>query len=392
MKLRLLAVGAAAMLVGGLAVGVANPAHADDGEADLAVSLTGTTIAAGAPEKFSTLTLTNHGPNDASGVVFSYDVSDLDDSKVEFVLEGCPVDADGVAECVIVDMDSIQSGANVDLFGILSKVDGATGDAGFITVEVWHDGTDPDLSNNSVTVPVVIGESGPDLLVFAPDVHHQIDEDFVFLDDLILPGSRAMVLVLVRNFGDQSAHGIKFEITLPEHVTFTFPEDECTHAAGDSTTTCEYDFLTLTPAGEIDSGVDCDWTASCGLAGFPVEISDEAPSPASLTGGKAEAWDMQVPQLFSASSTPDLPRSLLMQGVELDVDPTDNVSHFTVFVSEIVDDDDSGQGGGVGDKLPVTGVQAGLMGLIGVSVLAAGAVLFLLARRRPSAVLKGLEE
>ncbi|MGW0432440.1 hypothetical protein ACWDV4_07820 [Micromonospora sp. NPDC003197] len=59
--------------------------------------------------------------------------------------------------------------------------------------------------------------------------------------------------------------------------------------------------------------------------------------------------------------------------------PADNTAAITITVSG---SDDGGDDGGSGGGLPVTGVQAGLIGGIGAVVVVAGVVLFLVARRR----------
>lgn len=389
MRMRMWAAGATAIVAGGLALAVAGPAQAQEGGSDLEISLTGTTITEGVAGKFGTLTLTNHGPQDATGIVFSYDLTGLDDTKVEVLLEDCVPDG-GVAECVI-DPDGLATGEHVTFFDFLQAAPGASGEAGSITMSIGHAGPDPDLSNNSVTVDVRVGGSGPDLLVWAPDVEDEVRIEFnqdgseitdlEFLATPVLPGSDAVVFVLVANQGDQPTSGVTMSISLPEHVSFTFPEPECTHALGDSTTTCEYADIVLNPGFDVSDecqtlGGACLWFA------FPVQVGGGAPSPASLTGGLAEAWDMQVMQLFGAETAPELPDNVMAPPV--DVDPTDNKSAFTVFVGERggSDDEPGGSGGGLGDGLPVTGAPAALIGGAGAAVLAAGTVLFFVARRR----------
>jgi hypothetical protein len=371
-----------------MALGPAVPAAAQGGTADLEISLAGTTVTEGVAGKFGTLTLTNHGPQDATGIEFTYDLTGLDSSKVELVLEDCPAEA-GIAECVLVP-DGLVTGEHATFFDLLQVVPGATGDAGSITMSITHAGSDPDPTNNQVTADVRIEGSGADLLVFAPDVHDEARiefaagnttiTDFEFLDTPVVPGSDAVVFVLAANQGNQPTSGIEMSITLPEHVSFTFPEPECSHGIGDSSTTCQYSTIVLTPGFELSD--DCEELGgACLWFAFPVRISEDAPSPASLTGGSADAWDMQLGQLFSDPTAVEHPSSLAVTP-PVDVDPTDNVSDFTVFVSELPAEPGGG-GGELGDgSLPVTGVPAVLIGGAGVAVLAAGVLLFLAARRR----------
>lgn len=379
MRLRVLAIGATTIVATGLVLSAAAPAYAQDAQADVQISLTGTTIADGVAGKFGKLTLSNNGPDAASGIEFTYDLTNLDTSKVDLVLEDCVPDG-GIAVCII-DPDGLANGEHVNFIDFLQVVPGATGDAGSITMSITHDGTDPDPANNTVTAPVTIGGTGPDLLVIAPDVHNEADvENFEVLDTPVVPGSDALVEIFVANQGAEDAVGIEISLSLPEHVTFTLPEPECTHAVGDSTTTCSYASVTLT-AGYGPDTETCNNNEPCAFFVFPVRVSEDAPSPASLTGGVAAAWAMEA-MLFSAPAA-ELPRNLTA-GPAPDVDPSDNTSTFTVFVSE-VDDEPGGGGGGLGDDdgpLPVTGAPALLIGGTGAAVLAAGAVLFLVARRR----------
>jgi hypothetical protein len=388
MMLRKLAVGAAALLVGSFTVSTASPAYAQEGEADLAVSFVGTTISQGVDGKFGSLRLTNNGPGAASDVVFTYDTSALDITKVEFDL-GCePGSAPDEQVCPAIEM--LLSGEILDLALPLTVVPGATsGSAGVITVTVSHAGTDSDTTNDVDDAEVVISdEGGVDLQVFAPNIGDEIilNEDtleFEAIGDL-LPGTETIAFVFVENQGSETASGIEISLTLPEHVTFTLPEPDCTHVIGDSTTTCQYEGAILTPS---DMSGWCDSGDSCAFFFFPVKVSDAAPSPATLPGGIAEAWDMGLMTIFTApAEEPETDPGMLPDEMLPDVDPSDNVSNFAFFVDEL--DDNGGGGGDVGDgggddePLPVTGSPVVLISGFGAALLAVGAVLFLVARRR----------
>lgn len=263
---------AAFLLAAGVVTGASSPAYADPAEADLEISLVGTTIAEGAPGKFATVEITNQGPGEAADIEIVYDITALDTSKVNLPLVDCPPDG-GVAVCVVLDPEVLEAGGHITFPDILEVVPGATGDAGQITISVSHEGSDPDPSNNEVTADVGIGESGPDLLVFAPDVRNEahVDTDnleFQILETPVVPGSDALVLVYVDNQGDQAASGIEVTVNLPEDVTFTLPEEECTHGVGDSVTTCGYTTIVLQPAASPGAD-ECDFEGSCGLFLLP---------------------------------------------------------------------------------------------------------------------------
>lgn len=380
MRSRMLAVGLTAIVAG--AVVGATPAYAQD-SADLAVDLTGTTIAEGVASKFGTLTITNNGPAAATGVLIEYDATSLDTSKVELVSESCPL-TDGTAVCEVTNPTEILDGENVPFGELFEVAPGATGDAGEITVTVSADQDDPETLNNSVTMPVSIGESGPDLFVFAPDVHTEAEVtvdpfDIEYLDSPVMAGSEAVVGVYVENQGSQAVAGVEMSITLPEHVTFTLEEPgDCTHAVGDSETTCTYEAPVFTPVSELGPDESCLDAGVCGWFVFPVEVSEEAPA-GPLTDGVAEAYGIEVvnegPSILSAPADQELPRTFTTELGPPEVDPTDNVSGFTVFVSE----EPGGSGGG---DLPVTGVPAALLGAGGAAVLAIGVGLFLFTRKR----------
>lgn len=392
MMLRKLAVGAAALVVGGFTVSAASPAYAEEG-ADLAIEFVGTTISSGVDGKFGSLRLTNNGPDDASDVFFTYDASALDPTKVEFDL-GCePGSNPDEQVCPAIEM--LMSGEVLDLALPLSVVPGATsGSAGVITVTVSHAGTDSITANDVDDAEVIISdEGGVDLQVFAPNIGDEIilNEDTLEFETVgdLLPGSETFAFVFVENQGSEMASGIEISLTLPEHVTYTLPEPDCTHAIGDSTTTCQYEGAVLAPS---DMSGWCDSGDSCGFFFFPVKVSDDAPSPATLPGGIAEAWDMGLMTIFTApAEEPETDPGLLPDEMLPDVDPSDNVSFFSFFVGGPDDDgdpgddgDDSGQGGGDGDDepLPVTGSPVVLISGFGAALLAVGAVLFLVARRR----------
>lgn len=392
MKLRMAAVGVAALVVGGVTAGIASPAYAEGGTADLAITVDGTTIAQGAGGKFGRIETTNKGPDRATGLVFTYDISDLDTTRVVFEIDECGPPLDGLIECII-SPDGIDKDGRITFFDPFEVVEDTPGPAGKITVSISHDGTDPVSSNNSMTADVAINEQGGvDLTVFAPDIAEEIvlaSDSFEVAGDL-LPGSETFAFVFVDNQGTVPTSGVRISLTLPDHVTFTAPEPDCTHAAGDTTTVCEYELVVLQPnvddafcyvanlgEGEIDD-------QSCFFAFFPVKVSDDAPESATLTGGVAEAWDMRLPILFSASTATDPEHDAGKAPEEMlpDVDPTDNVSFYSFFTSAL---DDSGTGGGDGDddgKLPVTGSPVMLITGLGAVLLAGGTVLFLVTRRR----------
>jgi Domain of unknown function DUF11 len=358
---------AGAAAVGLVAAGAfAAPALAA-GPTDLAITLSGTTLAATTSGKVGFATVTNKGAETATGVVITFDLSELDTSVVDLPApdaDACETSGDKIA-CHVVDL---KAGENADLpFELISKGDG---DAGKLTATVSHAADDPEAGNDSATATVTVSEdSGPDLTVIAPDVP---------LNDqgqtgTVAPGAETELTYIVANFGDEAVSGLKFTIQLPEHVTFVEQEEGCEYAADNRKATCTYEGFGLIPADE-DSGEGGPFSAA---AFFNlIKVADDAPAPAVLDGGVVSAEGIAVEEQpeVAARKASALPEGAKGMSAE-DVDESDNSDEFSVHVA-------AAGGGGGGGALPVTGVQAGLIGGIGLAVVAGGGVLLLMARRR----------
>ncbi|HEX5541768.1 MAG TPA: LPXTG cell wall anchor domain-containing protein [Micromonospora sp.] len=364
--------------VGLVAAGAfAAPALASD-VADLAVEAAGGTIAADASGKFSKVTLINRSEDvDAAGILVTLDISKLDQNKVKFADKDCGKPENGLVFCGI-EGDVIPAGARVDWLFPLERVAGATGDAGKITVTIKHDGTDPNPKNDSVTLAVKVGDSGPDLMILADDVDQVVEVNSngkLQFKGALKPGDTTSLLYYVANHGDQAASGVKITIKLPEGVTFTEVEDDCEYAEDNRSAVCTYENLPLIPADEDKSDKDEIYSA----AGFYnlITVGSDVTAPAKLTGGTVSVEPLVSRATLNALSAtaPELPKGV--EGMSAaDVDASDNVDGYTVMVAK------AGGGGGGGGTLPVTGAEAGLIGGIGLAVVVVGGVLFLMARRR----------
>jgi LPXTG-motif cell wall-anchored protein len=362
-----------ATLLAGAAVGLAGgPAFADD-TADLAVTLSGTTLAATTSGKVIDVTLTNNGPSTATGVVVVFDLGELDTSKVTFEVpdaEACEANGDQVA-CGVVD---VKSGQALDL-GASVTSEGGSGDAGSITVTVTHTGTDPEATNNSATADVTIAGSGPDLHAYAPDVPFDPETGET---GTVAPGGTAKLLYSVGNFGDEAVTGVKLTITLPQHVTFVEVEPGCGYNAANTVATCTYEDMPIVPADDDTSTEDEVFSA---MAFYNlVKVADDAPAPGNLTGGSVSVEPIVADggPTVARRTAAALPENVAGASAE-DVDATDNTDEFVVYVAA-----PGGAGGGDGDggTLPITGTQVGLISGIGLAVVAAGGILLLMARRR----------
>jgi hypothetical protein len=359
-----------ASLLAGSALGLAaTPAFAA-GDGDLGVTIAGTTIAATSSGKVVDVTVANHGSTVVADSAVAFDLSDLDDSKVAFEkpdVEGCEATDTGF-RCFLVD---IKPGESLDLGITLTSKGGAAGEAGSITATVTHPGTDPVADNNSATADVAIGESGPDLYSYALDVPFNPETGET---GTVAPGGEAKLLYSVGNFGDQAVSGVKLTITLPDQVTFVEVEEGCEYNDANNVAMCTYENLPIIPADEDTDETDENFSA----IGFYnlIKVAEGAAAPSTLTDGSVAVEPLvaaEEPSVQRQAAT-NLPENA-KGGSAKDVDATDNIDEFSVFV-----DDTSGGGGGGG--LPVTGAQVGLISGVGLAVVAGGVALLLMARRR----------
>jgi hypothetical protein len=358
------------------AVAFAGPAFA--GGTDVAVDLTGTTIAADASGKFGSITVKNLGSTTPEEIEVIFDISAVEESLIEVQTCEGGFEEDGKVYCVVPTDVIPAPGGAVDLVVPLArKVDGS-GPAGKLGIEVFAAGEDKStLGDNSKTVDLTLGEhSGVDLRVTAEDVRNSLDSEGNLTDELVKPGGTAVVFGFFVNEGDMTANGVRVTVTLPEQATFAEEEEGCTYTADNRTVTCDYADVVLIPADKDETE---EGKLSGGGAFFPLTVAADAAEGAVLPDGifhveAIETVEYVDPTLKrgATNETPELPDNVEMGGG--DVDSTDNTDEFSVFVAE----DTSGGGGG----LPVTGPAATVIGGAGAAILVLGTVLFVSARRR----------
>jgi LPXTG-motif cell wall-anchored protein len=347
----------AGVLVAGM---FAAPASAAAAGSDLAVSLSGTTIAAFGIGKFGKVTVTNNGPETPTGVTLTYDLSALDTSKVTATVGGCDETSTDVFECEVPDDGIPASGGNLDLVLPLDHVLGEVGPAGSITVTVAADIADPDSSNNSKTVDVFVGNDGVDIQVLAADVY-ALDNHGSMTSDPVPPGASSEVDTVFFNWGDEAALGLRVVVTLPEFVTFAEVDPACTYSSDNRVATREFGGLTLDFWGDSDA------------IAWPVTVSGDAPGPVGLTGGLVTGAALAIDEPPPPDLRSALPKHLRRVQIDQvsDVDPSDGQDGFTVFVAAPEEPD-----------LPVTGARASLYAASGLGLLLLGVLIVLLARRR----------
>ncbi|QLQ38897.1 hypothetical protein [Micromonospora robiginosa] len=367
--------GATGVLAAGL---FAAPAMAEPASADLAIEATGTTIAVGAPGKTASVSLLNKSKVDAKGILVGLDISKLDTSKVDIDESGCNKREDGIILCGIQG-DTLKAGADVDWGFPLKRKGAGVGDAGEISAIILHDGPDPDESNNEVTVKVNVEGTGPDLTVVASDVDKavKVEGNKISVVGDLHAGETAQLIYSTWNQGDATAAGLKISVKLPKGVTFAEAEEGCVDDAAKSSRVCTYASLDLIPESKDKPGDE----PIAGLRAYHLLTVGKDVKAGSLSGGKVTVEALGTQSLTARAAG----RSALPANAEaaapVEVDATDNTDAYAVVVAAAA----GGSGGGEGDDdggLPVTGPQAGLLGGVGVAVLAAGGALFMAARRR----------
>lgn len=373
--------GAAVLLAAGATTALSAPAYAAANETDLELTVVGTKVAANAEGKFGWAKITNKGEKTPGELTIAADVSALDFSKV-FVaaIDGnCSTEGDAQPTKWICELaeDMIPGpGETVEVPVLTLKAQpGAAPYTAPVTFTISSP-DDTDESNNSKTVDVSFSEeSGVDLGVWVPDVKTKIDPATGEESSPLLAGDTTAVIGSVFNWGDMIANGVRITVQLPKQVTFAEEESDCKYSADNRTATCEYKTVVIPPASQADEDDDV------AMFYWPITVGADVAAPVTLGEGSwtVEALGQSPAGELRARATGALPKNVEMVSLEEtevnEVDASDNVDGFAVVVAE----DSSGGGGG---GLPVTGVQAGVLGGIGVAVVVAGAVLFLVARRR----------
>ncbi|MCM0675972.1 LPXTG cell wall anchor domain-containing protein [Micromonospora phytophila] len=378
----------ALLAAGGLAT-VAAPAHAAD-QADLRLIPLSYELAKGVKEAkakpFKFQVDNTRSAVDATDVRVTVETSGLKDRKVGVVVpDGCEVEGTTFS-CLLGDL----AGGTTEDFGIPLFSTGGRGDAGTLVVTISSATADPDLDDNTVEHDITVAKPGYDLTTWVQDVYADVavDGDEAGESGLtpVKPGDTAPLDWAVYNDGSRRATGIAYGITLPAGVTFAeLPEGCVTQELGGlAQAYCEDAGAILKPgqfyAADVRVKVGAGVTEAVLRPGFLFA--------AGLDG--AEGQPEEQPQSATAAQRKTF----------TEVDEVDNTAQFDVFVqlgtqptptptgqptatptaAPTTTPGTGGDGGGGG--LPVTGVQAGLIGGIGAAVLLAGGALLLLSRRR----------
>ncbi|MER7330677.1 MULTISPECIES: cell wall anchor protein [unclassified Micromonospora] len=391
--------GAVALLAAGGLTTVAVPAYAAD-QADLALTPTSYQLAKGVkaakakPFKFTVQNLTDGV--DAKDVTVEVDTSGLKAKRVGYVVpDGCEVTGKTFT-CLLGDL---RGGTSED-FGIPLFSTGGRGDGGVLVVTVSSANGDPDPANNkAIEVPVTVTKPGYDLTAWVQDVQANVVVDGAVADEPDLkPVRRGETVPLdwaVYNDGSRPATGVFYGLMLPSGVSFVTLPEGCV----------EDEFLGRARALCEDAGAVIR-RGQYYTADVTVKVGDDVTEPVLREG------DLFAYGLDAAEGEPEVePRvaSPAQRKNFTEAEPKDNHATFEAFVdlsaqptpnptpsgeptptptptttTTTTTTPGGGTGGGGSDEgpLPVTGVQAGLIGGIGAAVLLAGGALLLISRRR----------
>lgn len=380
-------IGATGVLACGTLGLAANPALAA-ADVDLAVDVTGTTLAAGAKAKLTKITIANKGTTTPTKATVVFDISKLDATRVKLVPKETCTSTATLISCGAGEGDLPAPGGSADLaIGVVRVPGAASGAAGKLTVTVKADG-DAQPANDTKTVDLTLSaDKGVDFGVFVQDVTTANAKEEP-TGKPVAPGAIGALIVEAINTGDLAANGVKVQVKLPPQTTIAQKLDGCRQTADKRTLTCEV-------AGQIvptlDSVKDPN-EASISLS-VPVLVSATAKGPVSLKGGSATVTAIKQVSTSARSSkaaapaepSGTFPQLSAARVAAIDADLSDNTDGFAVLVAG----PDGGTGGGEtaggqgnGGGLPLTGPAAFAIGGSGLAVLAVGLVLFFSARRR----------
>jgi hypothetical protein len=381
---RHIAAGALALFTTGAVVALAGPAQAAEPSADVAVTVSSTKLAVGAPGKVLRVDVANNGPDVAADTVLTIDLSGLDTEKVVADLSGLGDVCQLAKTSATCELGDGKAGETLDFPIQLNRVTDEVGPAGTLTVEVTSTTKDPNPANNKSTAEIEVADSGVDLTVDADDVY-KVDANGDATTDPVPPGEASILNTFIVNQGDTATNGLKFSVALPEHVSLLADGDYdiCAYSSDRRTATCEIEGYSLVPVDQADPA---HGVYAAIEVPFLVGVAADAPGPISPRGTFSASAPAEVSPAAQTLTKAELPAGVkglttkAGQDEVKDVDPGDNTDDFTVFIGAPAST--GGGGGGEGGGLPVTGIQVGLIGGIGGAVLVAGAMLFVIARRR----------
>ncbi|MDT0531812.1 cell wall anchor protein [Micromonospora sp. DSM 115977] len=383
--------GAVALLAAGGLTTVAVPAQAADAP-DLALTPISTQLAKGvdaARSKPFKFTVTNAGTATAEDVSLRVNTQQLKDKRVGFLVpEGCRAIESHLYQCSLGDLPA---GTSKD-FGVPLFSTGGRGDGGKLVVHVVT-ATPGGKVRDKVVVPVTVTKPGYDLTAWAQDVQAGVVVNGAVADEPDLrPVRRGETVPLdwaVYNDGSRPATGVFYGITLPAGVSFvTLPQNCVTQVfLGKEQAFCEDagatirrgQYYTADVTVKVGDGVTEPVLREGDLFAYGLDAAEGEPQEEPKVAGQAQR------KAFSEADMGDN-HTIFEAFVDLSAQPTPTPTGeptpTPTGVPTAGPTTTPGGGGGGDGGLPVTGVQAGLIGGIGAAVLLAGGALLLLSRRR----------
>jgi hypothetical protein len=391
---RLVRGAAVAFLAAGALSVVGTAAQAAPATADVTVELSSGTVAAGSAGKRIFVTVTNAGTEAIDELSLIVDGSGVDAAKVTLTpVVDCTTGSTGALNCP-VSTASVKPGGKAEWQAVLIALPGAVGKAGDLVVQPSFGTT----TGKAVTFALdVTAEKGPDLYAYAWDVPIVVDEAGISTG-VLAPGETGPLLIQFGNQGDVASKDNSLWVVTPDGTSIDKavmdenPADFEGCEFSDRWARCDFTGLVLTPAS-ADTGADdvvSDW-----LFALPIKVDATAKAGVNLSlESVVEVDGDAAPVTVARSATArraavTAPHGLAVAGtadeIRLDeVANLDNTDTFTVFVKAAAGGEGGGDGDGNGDDpvLPITGPQVAGLGAAGAGVVAVGAMLFVLARRR----------
>ncbi|NJC68678.1 hypothetical protein HC031_02900 [Planosporangium thailandense] len=348
-----LGAGAVAAAAATSVVAMSGTARAADTGADLSVTTASTAVVQGAGKPFA-ISVHNDGPETATGIRLTIDISKLDTTKLE-VLESdsrsCTVDGTTIT-CAVPDLPA---GGNYNAFEqaasalpVLSI--GDPGDAGSFDVKVTSDTPDADLSNNEATGRVTVVADNPeapqqvDLVAWSSDVYAKAGGS-----ERIKPGQTGELMWMLLNQAGP-VKGVSYMIALPPYLTFASQRPECSYEAENSVAIC-HDPDAIVYQGDVYGSVKPDPDGNQPFLPDPVKVklAANAPGPVALGPGVVIGFgDGPAPVqalaqrasaatsragVISAAQAAELKKTLKSSDVTPDADPADNMTLFSAFTA-----------------------------------------------------------
>lgn len=397
-------------------VGISPPAVAAPG-VDLAITASSSRIAAGSMVKGLSMEVANVGTATAHGFTVWLDFGctrqgcfdptlDLDRVGIRFrIVDNDPfceihrVGGNAEIRCFLALLPGQRVNLNQLGLAPLSAVPGPAGT--FKAVLTGHDEGVIGPSNTA-NVAVEIVAAKPDLTTAVRDLSAGIAE--TGLAQRITPGQTARLDWLLENFSPFVVTGVELTAQLPEHTSFATRLAGCTYSSDGRQVTCDVAQLpepleqgaALVPDQEhpwlvkvapdapgpiqLAGTLTAQATASTPESGSAGSQSADGSSPFNWLTTTKSAMGFAAPANSAAGPGDALTASTSGETATTDgdADPEDNADGFTVFIGQNTNPTQTSRPDG---SLPITGTNTGLVAGVGGTLLLAGLVLVLMARR-----------